>query len=303
MSTTATLATGAPTELRRIDAAAWEGEPLLRHREGAQLAVEQGHVLHFLQMPFVLSETERQLLDPALADPKRKNISLEPDGRMLRGVIGPQGVQDAVTGLIARFQRHAASLVDTLFPSYRGHLTVAPASLRLHAVEHRHTSWRQDDSRLHIDAFPSRPMHGDRILRVFLNLNPRGEPRVWRVGETFESVAERFLPQLPPYRPWMAGLLDRVGLTKRRRTPYDHLMLGLHDAMKADLDYQRDCAQQTARFEPGSAWVCFSDQTSHAVMSGQHMLEQTFFVTVDAMAHPRHAPLKVLERLSGTSLL
>ena len=80
-------------------------------------------------------------------------------------------------------------------------------------------------------------------------------------------------------------------------------MLHLHDAMKADLVYQRDCAQQTVPFAPGSVWVCFSDQTSHAVMSGQHMLEQTFFLPVAAMRHVEHAPLSVLERLTGARLI
>lgn len=294
---------GMPTRLLPIAAEAWGGESLRGMSEAAQLAVEQGEVLQFANLPFVLDAAERAVLDPAVADPKRKNISLEADGRSLRGVLGGEAVQQAAASLVLRFQHHAASLVDTLFPGYRGRMRVAPASLRVHAVEHRVTSWRKDDSRLHIDAFPSRPLGGERILRVFLNINPLGEPRVWRVGETFESVASRFLAGIPPYRPWAAELMSSLGVTKQRRTPYDHLMLGLHDAMKADLDYQRDCAQQTVAFPSGSAWVCYSDQTSHAVMSGQHMLEQTFFLPVEAMRHPEHAPLRVLERLSGRSLL
>ena len=74
-------------------------------------------------------------------------------------------------------------------------------------------------------------------------------------------------------------------------------MLQLHDLMKADLDYQRDCPQQTVPFAAGSTWVCFSDQTSHAVMSGQFMLEQTLHPAVAVMQRPDAAPLAVLERL------
>jgi len=40
---------------------------------------------------------------------------------------------------------------------------------------------------LHIDAFPSRPMHGRRILRFFANVAPDA-PRHWRVGEPFEIL-------------------------------------------------------------------------------------------------------------------
>jgi hypothetical protein len=293
----------AVTQLVPIATPAWDGDALRAESASAQLAVEQGDVLHFAHLPFELSDAERAILDPRVADPKRKNISLEPDGRTLRGVVGGAANEAAVTGLVARFQQHAARLVDALCPSYRGRMRVAPASLRVHAVEGRASSWRKDDSRLHIDAFPSRPLAGERILRVFMNVNPLGAPRVWRVGERFEDVARRFLPGLPPFRPWVAALLHALHVTKQRRTRYDHLMLGLHDAMKADLDYQRDCAQQTVPFMPGSVWVCFSDQTSHAVMSGQHMLEQTFFLPVAAMRHPELAPLSVLERLSGARLV
>jgi len=293
----------AVTELVTVDASAWDGDEVRSASERAQLAVEQGQVLLFTHLPFAVSDAERALLDPRIADPKRKNISLEPDGRSLRGVVGGAHNEATVSALVARFQQHAARLVDALCPSYRGRMRIAPASLRVHAVQGRHSSWRKDDSRLHIDAFPSRPLAGERILRVFMNINPQGAPRVWRVGERFEDVARRFLPSLPPFRPWLAGLLHALHVTKQRRTPYDHLMLGLHDAMKADLGYQRDCAQQTVPFAPGSVWVCFSDQTSHAVMSGQHMLEQTFFLPVAAMRHAEHAPLSVLERLTGGKLI
>lgn len=170
-------------------------------------------------------------------------------------------------------------------------------------VETRETSWRKDDSRLHVDAFPSRPNYGERILRVFTNVNPAGVPRVWRVGEPFEDVAKRFLPHIKPQVPGVAWLLELLHVTKSRRSAYDHLMLKLHDSMKADLDYQKNSPQQTMPFPSGSVWVCFSDQASHAVMSGQFMLEQTFFLPVGAMARPQRAPLGILERLQGRALV
>ena len=74
-----------------------------------------------------------------------------------------------------------------------------------------------------------------------------------------------------------AALLAALKITKRKRSAYDHIMLHLHDAMKADLEYQGQCPQETMPFPPGCAWVCFSDHASHAVMSGQFMLEQTFY--------------------------
>jgi len=55
-------------------------------------------------------------------------------------------------------------------------------------------------------------------------------------------------------------------------------------------------------FPPGSCWVCFSDQTLHAAMSGQHMLEQTFHLPVANQYNPGASPLAILGRLAGHPL-
>ncbi|WP_248320343.1 Kdo hydroxylase family protein [Caballeronia sp. Sq4a] len=293
------------TESQIIEVASsdWQGKNLSVPREALLAGVEDGKVLYFPNLRFAIEGGERALLDPKIADPKRKNISLAPNGGALNGVLGDNVMQSAVRSLIARYQANARSLVDGLFPEYDGNLRVAPTSLRLHQVETRETSWRKDDSRLHVDAFPSRPNYGERILRVFTNVNPNGTPRVWRVGEPFEQMARRFLPDIKPQAPGSAWLMNLLHITKSKRSEYDHLMLHLHDAMKADLDYQKSSPQETMPFPPGSVWICFSDQTSHAVMSGQFMMEQTFFLPVKAMARPDHAPLGILERLKGRALV
>ncbi|WP_374423628.1 Kdo hydroxylase family protein [Chromobacterium sp.] len=265
--------------------------------------LEQGKVLYLPSFDFRLLDEERGLLDPVIADPKRKNISLEPDNGALHGVVGGAEREAAVRGLIARYQRAAADLAARLLPEYQGRLRAAPTSLRLLRVEGRRTSWRKDDSRLHVDAFPSRPNYGERILRVFCNINPDGEPRVWRVGEPFADMARRMLPRVPRQWPGSAALLAALKITKRKRSAYDHIMLHLHDAMKADLEYQGQCPQETMPFPPGCAWVCFSDHASHAVMSGQFMLEQTFWLPAAAMSDSKRSPLSLLEGMIGKSLV
>ncbi|CAM2141724.1 3-deoxy-D-manno-oct-2-ulosonic acid (Kdo) hydroxylase [Pararobbsia alpina] len=281
----------------------WLARDLEVPRETLRADLERGKVLFFPSLAFEVSPAERRLFDPAIADPKRKNISLAPGGGAIVGVQGDDATQAAVHAMVSRFQRKAHELIDALLPEYKGKLRSAPTSLRLHQVETRATSWRKDDSRLHVDAFPSRPNRGERILRVFINVNPAGTPRVWRVGEPFEAVARRFVPQIKPALPGSAWLLDTLGITKSRRTEYDHLMLNLHDAMKADLAYQREAFQQTIPFPSGSTWICFSDQTSHAVMAGQFMMEQTFFLAAADMVEPDCAPLAVLERVMGHALV
>lgn len=291
------------SQIIEVASADWQGQQLSVPREALLAGVERGKVLYFPHLAFAIEGGERALLDPKVADLARKNISLAPNGGALVGVLGDAVTQSAVRALIARYQANARSLVDGLFPEYRSKLRVAPTSLRLHRVETRETSWRKDDSRLHVDAFPSRPNYGERILRVFTNVNPDGAPRVWRVGEPFEDMAKRFLPAIKAQVPGSAWLMNLLHITKTPRSEYDHLMLHLHDAMKADMGYQQTSPQQEMPFPPGCVWVCFSDQTSHAVMSGQYMLEQTFFLPVNAMAQPDCAPLGILQRLKGRALV
>ena len=136
---------------------------------------------------------------------------------------------------------------------------------------------------------------------MFTNVNPR-EPRLWCVGEPFDRMVARFLPRIPAPLPGSARLLAALGITKGIRSEYDHLMLQFHDRMKSDRAYQEGAPQTRVAFPPGSTWVVFSDQVSHAVLGGQYMLEQTLHLPVAAMQEPERAPLRVLERLTGRLL-
>ncbi|MBL5821828.1 Kdo hydroxylase family protein [Serratia marcescens] len=266
--------------------------------------LEQGKVLFLPELAFTLSEQEMPLLDPALVDPKRKNISYQPLSGKLTGVAVAERRQQ-VQQLLERYYQSCRQLIAGLLPEYQEALHHPTGSLRLHPVSawRANSSWRKDDSRLHVDAFPSRPNYGERILRIFTNINPHGEHRQWRVGEPFPELAERFMPRLARYSAFSSWLQHQVRITKTRRSHYDHLMLQLHDAMKADGDYQQQGPQLALAFPPGSSWICFSDQTPHAAMGGQFMLEQTFLLPVDKMQNPQRSPLKVLEQLRGQPLI
>ena len=56
-------------------------------------------------------------------------------------------------------------------------------------------------------------------------------------------------------------------------------------------------------FPPGTSWLVYTDQVLHAALGGEFALEQTFHLDVDQMVQPERAPIKVLERLSGRSLV
>ena len=305
---------------RKLDAAAPRGEtsaltPLIEMRIGcwdaplapdeqasALSAVESGGVLFLPDLAFALAPDELRFLSSRWSDGKAKNIQFDRAAGRIGGALGTEGELAGLGRMIGRFADRARSLVTTLFPSYERSLVVTRTSFRTLAAEHRETSWRKDDRLLHVDAFPSRPTRGARILRVFSNVNPHGEPRVWRLGEPFVDLAARFLPGIPPPLPGAAHLLAALGITKGTRSRYDHIMLQLHDRMKADAGYQRDAPQSVATFPSGSTWVCFSDQVVHAASGGQYLLEQTLQVPVSAMSDPHRAPLRVLERLARREL-
>lgn len=268
--------------------------------EAAVRVIEEGGVLVLPRVNFLLQPDEQRFLSPAWSDGRAKNISF--DGRALKGARGTPADIAGLQAMVARFAASAASLVVSLFPRYAPWVEQARTSFRPAAGTGRPLSWRKDDSRLHVDAFPSRPTHGVRILRVFANINP-AEPRVWRVGPDFEAVARRFLPRIAEPLPGASWLLTALHVTKSRRSEYDHLMLQMHDCMKRDLAWQREVPQRQVAFAPGTTWLCFSDHLPHAVVSGQYMLEQTIHLPVDAMYDPRRSPLAILERLTGRRLV
>ena len=286
------------SQIVRIDNDEWH---TVQGNDAWRAALEAGKVLFFPNLGFQLQPEERALLRPDIRDPGVRNISLNVDGS-LKGAVGDAATQAALEAMIARFREQASALIAALLPFYVSALRLAPTSYRPTQVETRTQSWRADDRRLHVDAFPSRPNYGERILRVFANINPDGADRVWRVGEPFETVARKFLPKAKPYVPWQATLLEKLRVTKSLRSEYDHLMLQLHDGMKSDMDFQRHSSQETVAFPAGSVWVCFSDQASHAVMSGQYMLEQTLHLPPGHAYDPSASPLAILTRLVGRPL-
>ena len=291
----------------RVDQHQWgANEPATSSPEGDSTAqLEAGALLMLPELAFDVLAGERAHFSPSIA--AAKNVSFDPmtgqvGGARLKGGDDVDG-GDSLTAMLRRFSDSAEALVKALFPRYRGRLARARASFRPAEIAGRKTTWRHDDTRLHIDSFPATPVQGRRILRLFTNVNPAGRPRSWRLGEPFEEVAHRFGEALRIPLPFSLELLRLTGITKSRRSAYDALMLQLHDRMKADLAYQAQAPQTPIDFPAGSTWIAFTDQVSHAAMAGQYQLEQTFLLPVDAMERPERSPLRVLERIKDRSLV
>lgn len=266
-------------------------------------SLENGRIIYFPELAFSLTKEEQRFLSPDFADPHSKNISFHANTNKLWGV---QHVSDQqhqqLKLLLSRFSKHSFELIKGILPHYAMQLIIARTSYRPVQITGRVTSYRKDDKRLHIDAFPSAPNQGKRILRVFCNINPNGEDRIWRVGEPFDKVANRFIPQISKPIPGSASLLRLLKITKSYRTLYDHYMLQMHNLMKADEEYQIKAEQQEIHFSPGSTWIVQTDDVSHAAMQGQYLLEQTFYLPVKAMQNEAKSPLRILEKMLNQPL-
>ena len=289
-------------QIATFEVESWNGPFDSSTRERAQDSLEGGRVLFFPRLPFRLLDREADLLTDALSNGRAKNISRDPDGT-IQGDTASSVDSERLSAMMARFASQARDLVAGLFPGFAAGIEQARTSYRPVEIAGRVYSALNDDKRLHVDAFPSRPQQGRRILRVFSNIHPMGGVRIWHIGEPFETVARRYAADARnplPLEPW---LFEVLGITKGRRAAYDYLMLGLHDGAKLDVAYQKNSPQIEFAFPAGSTWLCFTDQTMHAALSGQFCLEQTFHLPVNALSRPERSPLKVLERITGRTLV
>ncbi|KTD03106.1 Kdo hydroxylase family protein [Legionella feeleii] len=270
------------------------------NKELALQSLEAGKVIYFPNYAFSLQTAEtEQLLTETILDGKHKNVSFDYSRQRLGGYRQQRDENALSAPLKAFMQRYAEfakQLVDTLIPQYQEALLWGRTSYRPAEIEGRVSSKRKDDTRLHVDSFPASPVNGQRILRVFCNINPHGAPRVWHLGEPFAKVLNRFAAGIPNYSPIRAKFLHWVKATKTLRSAYDHYQLNLHDTMKLDDEYQQTVNKQRFDFPANSTWIVFTDQVSHAALGGQFLLEQTFYLPVDAMANPSLSPLKYWER-------
>lgn len=264
--------------------------------------LENGKVIFYPHLSFDLLPDEKVFLSDKYSNGKAKNISYNVKTGKLGGANCTAAEEKSLSAMMLRFNKNATLLISQLFPHYVPYLQVARTSYRPVEIIGRKTSYKKDDTRLHVDAFSASPNQGKRILRVFSNINPQGQDRVWRLGEPFSQAATKFLPKIK--KPMISGkLLRLLKVTKTTRTHYDHIMLQLHNRMKKDLDYQKKVDQIIFKFPPGTTWIVQSDQVSHAATAGQFLLEQTFYLPVEAMVNSELSPLRILEKMTQKKLV
>lgn len=216
--------------LEKLNLDSWQGSELLDAvKAQAVHALEKGKIIFLPQLAFHLTDEEKKFLSPAYVNAKTKNISFDIRTRELKGTKANPQETLILQKMMARYAEQSQALVLRLFPQYQKSLTIARTSFRPAEIFGRRSSYRKDDTRLHVDAFPASPNQGNRILRVFTNVNQAYKARIWRAGEPFPQVAAHFFTHLPKPLPFSARALKLLNLTRSYRTRYDHYMLHLHN--------------------------------------------------------------------------
>ena len=269
--------------------------------------LERGKILFFAGIPFDFPQADRDFLLSQKQTGSRfhKNISYRPTKDILKGVSSDSPDRERLQRVMQHFSQEATRFVSILLAPYAGKLKLDFASFRPLEEESRDLPLHKRNDLLHVDAFPTRPTRGGRILRFFVNINPSAG-RVWNIGEPFDV----FMPRLnktrtisPPFRNAatrsLARLASTIGLPVADRSRYDEYMLYLHDWLKENTDFQQNSPKQELVFPPGCTWMVYTDGVPHAVLSGRYALEQTFIVPPEAFVTPEVAPIRVLETMTG----
>ena len=279
--------------------------------------LEAGEVIYFPQTPVpVPHEDLAFLLGQHQTDSRlHKNIAYKPGIDRLSGV--DEKAADKVEfqrmhAVMRRYSKSVTKFLAQFLALYERRWTLDYASYRPIEEQGRDLATRKRNDLLHTDAFPTRPTRGARILRFFHNIHPT-RTRDWVLGEPFARVVGEFVPgklKMPQADGALAGsgkkLAHAMGLAalvpQWKRTPYDAFMMDLHNAMKEDERFQRECRKESFQFPAGSSWMVYTETVPHSVLAGQYALEQTFLVRPEAMVMPQSTPLAILEKMAGARL-
>jgi hypothetical protein len=268
--------------------------------------LERGEVIHYPIAPFPIPRGDRDfLLLQRLASRAHKNIGYDPHTGKVTGFsrTGPEQAE-RLRAIFTRFSSEATAWLSRLLPGYARGWRLDRVSYRPEEEATRKLRLTARNDLLHVDAFPSRPTQGARILRLFANINPT-EPRVWITSDPFARLLERYGAQagLPDGRG--PRLLERLLSVFRpgrpERSDYDAFMLRFHNFLKANEEFQKHCPKRVWSFPPGAVWLAITDTASHAVRSGRYAIEHSFFLALDTLALPEEAPIALLRRASGVA--
>jgi len=269
-------------------------------------ALERGRIVHFARCPLPLPPAEdqdflRQGLAPFL---KRKNVSYYPGADELAGLQAPAAVAERARLVLRDHSARVRRFLEAAMPDFTRGWAPGTCSFRPLEEQGRGLSPHASNELVHVDAGAYGATHGDRILRFFVNLNGARE-RVWISKGPFDELLRAHggqagirigeLTPRAPERAYSALLrIARRAFPMARvidTSPYDRRMRRFHNWMKDTPSFQQPPHQRFS-FAPLSAWMVLTDGVSHACVSGQHALVDTFLVPLRNCKRP--APYHLL---------
>lgn len=314
-ATSASEMTPAPgfSQMIRVDDSL-SGTPMLapERARGLCAQLEAGNILFLPVSPIAISQEDRELLlgRKQTGSAYHKNIAYRPAEDRVTGLdASEQKDAEVLRRIMREFSKNAVEFIGEFLAPYAGKWKLDYASFRPIEEKGRPARVHARNDLLHFDSFPTRATNGSRILRFFVNLNPT-QSRVWVTSQTFEGFGLHYakvgnLLASVSGNPLSRGLRSAartLHLPFGSRPPYDEFMHRCHNAMKEDAAFQQNTPKHQWDFPPDSAWMVFTDCVSHAVLSGQYALEQTFLIPQSALVEPQVSPLAVLEKMAGRAL-
>ena len=278
--------------------------------------LENGDLLFFPDGGFEIPRDVRTALLGVSQDARsfHKNIAYKTNTGQVSGLEDRAQAAQIRPGM-EEYSKRAIQFMTRILPEYSRNWKIDYASFRSIEERGRALPLKKRNDLLHVDAFPTRPVFGNLILRCFTNVNPE-QSREWMTsdpfailgpGEAVNAGLGRFAvaagSRLTAMKRAAARALRKAGLPVVDRSPYDSFMLHFHDWLKANRNYQENCRKYRFDLPPGSTWLVFTDMVPHAVLGGRLAFEQTMIVSRDSLARPENAPSSILEKIAGKSLL
>lgn len=274
--------------------------------------LESANILFFEKCPFKFPKKDLEFLlsQKQSGAANRKNIAYKPAANKITNAV-EMSEKDSkrLLEVMQHYSQCVVKFLGDLLPPYASHWSLDYASFRPFQEKGRQLRTRARNDLLHVDSFPTRPMHGRRILRFFTNINPK-ESRLWTTSDPFEVLAKRFAgkqvdfpPSPNPVSRAFKSLGRSLGFPILLRSPYDTFMLNMHNFLKENEEFQKNCHKDYWEFPPHSCWIVFTDQVSHAATAGQYALEQTILVPHTGLVNPQTAPVSVLEKLANRTMI
>jgi hypothetical protein len=248
---------------------------------GLSERLERGELIYYPVCPFAIpSDNARTFLaGQEISGSVHKNISYDPLSHRLHGHVRRSLEQtDRLQAILATFSQSLDVWLADQLPRYASHWELDRVSYRPLEEATRNLRLHARNDLLHVDAFPTRPTNGWRILRVFVNVNFT-EPRVWVTSETFGPLLQRYgqLAGLPTQGFRLARAVEMLRdvprlfrPTGRPRSEYDAFMHRFHNCLKCNEEFQEKSPKRLWTFPPGSAWMALTDTVSHAVLRGRY---------------------------------